>query len=135
MTDDADDTAIEPAARPLAFTLDYAESRESTAIVHIEQSYDLYIGGQWVAPRSGKRFTPVNPAIEEPLAEVAEAGPEDVDRAVHAARRAYVDLWGALPGKERAKYLYRIARILQERSREFAVLETLDGGKPIKESR
>ena len=84
---------------------------------------------------SGRRFTTINPATEEPLAEVAEAGPEDVDAAVRAARAAYVDGWGSMPGKERAKYLYRIARLLQERSREFAVLETLDGGKPIKESR
>ncbi|MGH9118646.1 MAG: aldehyde dehydrogenase family protein [Acidimicrobiales bacterium] len=115
--------------------MDYATSRESTAIVHIERSYDLFIGGRWVAPRSERRFTTINPATEEPLAEVAEAGPEDVDLAVETARRAYDDDWAAMPGKERAKYLYRIARLLQERSREFAVLETLDGGKPIKESR
>jgi acyl-CoA reductase-like NAD-dependent aldehyde dehydrogenase len=131
----ADDADIEPAGGPPAFTLDYASSRESTAIVHIERSYDLYIDGRWVAPLSERHLTTVNPATEEPLAEVAEAGPDDVDVAVVAARRAYDDVWGSMPGKERAKFLYRIARLLQERSREFAVLETLDGGKPIKESR
>jgi acyl-CoA reductase-like NAD-dependent aldehyde dehydrogenase len=130
-----DDAAIEPAGSQPAFTLDYAPSRESTAIVHIAPSYDLYIGGAWVEPRSERRLTTINPATEEPLAEVAEAGAEDVDLAVQAARDAYDDVWAAMPGKERAKYLYRIARLLQERSREFAVLETLDGGKPIKESR
>ncbi len=132
-------TDIEPrSARPpttAPFTIDYAESRESTAIVHIEPSYGLFIGGRFVAARSGKSFPTINPATEEPLAEIAEAGPDDVDRAVKAARRAYETVWRDLPGKDRATYLYRIARLLQERSREFAVLETLDGGKPIKESR
>jgi aldehyde dehydrogenase (NAD+) len=135
MPDDASIERRTDADGAPAFTLDYAQSRESTAIVHIESSYDLYIGGQWVAPRSDRRFTTVNPATEEPLAEVAEAGADDVDLAVRAARDAYDDVWASLPGKERAKYLYRIARLLQERSREFAVLETIDGGKPIRESR
>jgi aldehyde dehydrogenase (NAD+) len=130
-----DDSAIERAGSAPAFTLDYATSRESTSIVHIEPSYDLFIGGEWVAPASGTRFTTLNPATEEPLAEVSEANADDVDRAVAAARRAYDKQWRELAGSERAKYLYRIARLLQERSREFAVLETLDGGKPIKESR
>ena len=97
--------------------------------------YGLFIGGKEVAPRSGQWFTTLDPATEEPLAEVARADVEDVDKAVAAARRAFRRDWGTLPGRERAKYLFRIARILQERSREFAVLETLDGGKPIKESR
>ncbi|MGH9246134.1 MAG: aldehyde dehydrogenase family protein [Acidimicrobiales bacterium] len=143
---DSHDPASEPggtdierrSARPpttAPFTIDYAESRESTAIVHIEPSYGLFIGGRFVAARSGKSFPTINPATEEPLAEIAEAGPDDVDRAVKAARRAYETVWRDLPGKDRATYLYRIARLLQERSREFAVLETLDGGKPIKESR
>ncbi|MCU1376052.1 MAG: Betaine-aldehyde dehydrogenase [Actinomycetia bacterium] len=114
--------------------LEYAPSRESTAIVTIKPSYDLFIGGKFVAPKSGARFTTVNPATEEPLAEVAEAGPDDVDRAVKAARKAFPK-WSGLPAGERAKVVYRIARLLQERAREFAVLETLDGGKPIKESR
>jgi aldehyde dehydrogenase (NAD+) len=114
--------------------LEYAPSRESTAIVTIKPSYGLFIGGAFVEPKAGTRFTTVNPATEEPLAEVAEAGPEDVDRAVKAARKAFPK-WSGLPASERAKVVYRVARLLQERSREFAVLETLDGGKPIRESR
>jgi aldehyde dehydrogenase (NAD+) len=113
----------------------YAPARESTEIVHIAPRYDLFIGGRFVEPRSGKWFDTVNPATEERLAEVAEAGEEDVGLAVTAARDAWSKHWRDLPGRERAKYLYRIARQIQERSREFAVLETLDGGKPIKESR
>jgi aldehyde dehydrogenase (NAD+) len=113
----------------------YARSRESTEIVRIADRYGLFVGGEFVEPRSGKWFATVNPATEEPLSEVAEAGPEDVDLAVTAAGEAWEQRWRDLPGRERAKYLYRIARALQERSREFAVLETLDGGKPIKESR
>ena len=85
--------------------------------------------------RDGATFTTVDPATEQPLAEVARATPADIDKAVRAARRAQRRRWGTLPGKERAKYLFRIARILQERSREFAVLESMDSGKPIKESR
>ncbi|MFN3690555.1 MAG: aldehyde dehydrogenase family protein, partial [Fimbriimonadales bacterium] len=95
----------------------------------------LFINGEFVEPHSGRYFETINPANEETLAEVAYADAEDVDRAVRAARRAYEQVWSKLPGKERAKYLFRIARILQERSREFAVLESLDGGKPIRESR
>jgi aldehyde dehydrogenase (NAD+) len=114
---------------------EYAPAPESREIVQLKSRYGLFIGGKEVAPRSGEWFTTVDPATEEPLAEVARAGPEDVDHAVTVARRAFKRTWGALPGSERAKYLFRIARILQERSREFAVLETLDGGKPIKESR
>ncbi|MGH9184979.1 MAG: aldehyde dehydrogenase family protein [Acidimicrobiales bacterium] len=117
------------------FTVDYATSRESTAIVTIRPSYGLFIGGQFVEPASGRSFATINPATEETLAEVAEADAADVDRAVTAARQAYETVWRDMPGRERAKYLYRIARLLQERSREFAVLETIDGGKPIKEAR
>ncbi len=113
----------------------YAPSRESTDIVTIRPSYGLFIGGEEVEARSGRSLTTTNPATEEPLAEVAEAGPEDVDLAVAAARDAYEQHWRDLPGRERAKVLYRVARQLQERARELAVLETLDGGKPIKESR
>jgi len=113
----------------------YAPSRESTDIVRIEPRYDLFIGGDWVEPRSGTWFETISPATEEPLSRVAEAGPEDVDLAVAAAREASDERWRELPGRERARFLYRIARALQERSREFAVLETMDGGKPIKESR
>jgi aldehyde dehydrogenase (NAD+) len=113
----------------------YATSRESTDIVRIEDRYGLFIDGDFVEPASDAWFPTLNPATEERLAEVPEAGAEDVDRAVTSARRAWEDGWRDLRGRERAKYLYRIARQLQERSREFAVLETLDGGKPIKESR
>jgi aldehyde dehydrogenase (NAD+) len=114
---------------------EYAPAPESTAIVSIAPSYGLFIGGEFAAAASGGHFSTLNPATEEPLAEVAQAGGPDVDRAVAAARAAYDGAWGALPGRERAKYLYRIARVIQERSREFAVLESLDNGKPIKESR
>ncbi len=121
--------------QPGEFTLEYATAPESTAIVSLRDTYGLFIGGEWVEPRSGDHFPTINPATEEELATVAEAGAEDVDLAVAAARDAWESGWRDLPGRERAKYLYRIARLLQERSREFAVLESLDGGKPIKESR
>ncbi|HUW17011.1 MAG TPA: aldehyde dehydrogenase family protein [Actinomycetes bacterium] len=98
-------------------------------------SYGLFIDGEFVDPIDGSAFKTVNPASEEVLAEVSEAGDADVDRAVKAARRAYERTWSKLSGRARGKYLFRIARILQERAREFAVLETLDNGKPIKESR
>jgi aldehyde dehydrogenase (NAD+) len=114
---------------------EYAPAPESTDIVNLDDSYGLFIGGEFVEPKSGKRFVTINPATEEPLAEIAEAGPEDVGLAVDAARDASDHRWRDLPGAERAKYLYRIARQLQERAREFAVLESMNGGKPIKESR
>ena len=114
---------------------EYAVAREATDIVRIEDRYGLFIDGDFVEPKSGRYFDTINPATEETLASVAEAGPEDVDLAVAAARTAHTEGWRSLPGSERAKYLFRIARQLQERAREFAVLETIDGGKPIKESR
>ncbi len=114
---------------------DYAPAPESRSVVDIKSAYGLFIGGEFVEPHDGRHFKTVSPASEEVLAEVAEAGPADVDAAVAAARRAYERVWSLMPGRDRAKYLYRIARILAERSREFAVLETLDNGKPIKESR
>ena len=113
----------------------YAPAPESTDIVRLEDRYGLFVNGEFVEPKSGRWFTTIDPATEEPLAEVAEAGSEDVGLAVDAARDAYDQRWRSLPGSERAKYLYRIARQLQERAREFAVLETMNGGKPIKESR
>jgi aldehyde dehydrogenase (NAD+) len=113
----------------------YSPAPESRAIVNIASSYGLFIGGEFVEPDDGEMFKTVNPASEEVLAEVADAGPRDIDRAVAAARKAYDNVWGSMPGKERSKYLFRIARIIQERSRELAVLESLDNGKPIKESR
>ncbi|MEO6005607.1 MAG: aldehyde dehydrogenase family protein [Opitutus sp.] len=106
-----------------------------TADPKLKARYDLFINGEFVVPKSGKYFDSINPANEQKLAEIALAGPADVDAAYAAARRAYETSWGKLPGRERAKYLYRIARLLQDRAREFAVAETLDGGKPIKESR
>lgn len=113
----------------------YAPAPESRSIVNIRPSYGLFIGGEWVGPVDGGHFKTESPSSQEVLAEVSEAGQEDVDRAVRAARRAYEDVWGPMPGKERAKYLFRVARIIQERSRELAVLESLDNGKPIRESR
>ena len=113
---------------------DYAPAPESRAIVDIRPSYGLFVGGEFI-DGGGTSFKTVNPATEEVLAEVAEASEADVDAAVAAARRAQTRVWGRMPGRERAKYLYRIARIIQERSRELAVLESIDNGKPIKESR
>ncbi|MDY7100297.1 MAG: aldehyde dehydrogenase family protein [Actinomycetota bacterium] len=116
------------------FDLAYAPAPESSAIVRLADRYGLFIDGAEVEPLSGRWFTSVNPATEEPLAEVAEADEADVDRAVAAARAAFGP-WSALPGRDRARYLYRLARLVQERSRELAVLESMDGGKPIRESR
>ena len=113
---------------------DYAPAPESRDAVKIADRYDLFVGGRFVAPRSQHRFATINPATEERLADVAEAGAEDVDAAVRAARKAFRG-WSRLSGAERAKYLFRVARMIQERSRELAVLETLNGGKPIRESR
>jgi aldehyde dehydrogenase (NAD+) len=114
---------------------EYAAAPESRGIVSIAPEYGLFIDGEFGPAADGRAFGTINPATEEPLAEVALAGQADVDRAVGAARTAYEQVWGPMPGAERAKYLYRIARILQERSREFAVLESIDNGKPIKETR
>ncbi|MGA9748114.1 MAG: aldehyde dehydrogenase family protein, partial [Nocardioides sp.] len=114
---------------------DYAPAPESRAVVDIKSSYGLFIGGDFVDPVGGTSFKTISPATEEVLAEVAEASDEDVDLAVKAARRAYTRVWSKMSGRERGKYLFRIARIIQERSREIAVLESIDNGKPIKESR
>jgi aldehyde dehydrogenase (NAD+) len=114
---------------------EYAPSPEATDHVHIAPRQELFIGGRWVAPRSGKYFDTVSPSTEEKLAEVAEADERDVDDAVQAARRAYDKYWSKMRGSERAKYLFRIARAIQEKSRELAIVESMDGGKPIKESR
>ncbi|MEU5786483.1 aldehyde dehydrogenase family protein [Micromonospora purpureochromogenes] len=114
---------------------EYAPAPESRSVVDLKASYGLFVDGEFVDPTDGGTFKSINPASEEVLAEVAEAGAQDVDRAVRAARAAYEKVWGPMPGRDRAKYLFRIARIIQERSRELAVLESLDNGKPIKESR
>ena len=116
-------------------TWDYAPAPESREVVTIAGEYGLFIDGEFGPAADGQQFPTVNPATEETLARVALAGRADVDRAVAAARAAYQDAWGPMPGAERAKYLYRIARVLQERAREFAVLESLDNGKPVRESR
>jgi aldehyde dehydrogenase (NAD+) len=114
---------------------DYAPAPQERGIVTIAPSYGLFVDGEFAAAADGRTFATVNPATEEPLAEVALAGEADVDRAVRAARAAYEKVWGPMPGAQRAKYIYRIARLIAERAREFAVLESLDNGKPIKESR
>ena len=114
---------------------EYAPALESTAIVTIKDRYHLFINGKFVAPKSGKYFSTINPATGKPLSKVAEANSVDVDLAVVAARTAFSKVWSKMPAAERGKYLFRIARLLQERAREFAVLETLDNGKPIRESR
>jgi len=106
-----------------------------TADPKLKARYELFINGEFVAPKSGKYFDSINPANEQKLAEIALAGTADVDAAYQAAKAAYDNVWSKMPGRERAKYLFRIARLLQDRAREFAVAETLDGGKPIKESR
>ncbi|MFJ7339135.1 aldehyde dehydrogenase family protein [Streptomyces sp. NPDC101110] len=118
----------------MASVFEYAPAPESRAIADIAPSYGLFIDGEFVEAADGRVFKTVSPSTEEVLSEIAQAGSEDVDRAVKAARKAF-EKWSALPGSERAKYLFRIARIIQERSRELAVLETLDNGKPIKETR
>ncbi|MEV4389579.1 aldehyde dehydrogenase family protein [Micromonospora sp. NPDC049580] len=114
---------------------EYAPAPESRSVVDLKPSYGLFIDGKFVDPTDGGSFKSINPASEEVLAEIAEAGAQDVERAVRAARQAYDKVWGPMPGRDRAKYLYRIARLIQERSRELAVLESLDNGKPIRESR
>ena len=113
----------------------YAPSIEARDHVKLASRYELFVGGRWVAPSSGRYFETLNPATEEKLAEVAEASEKDVDLAVQVARSAYERYWSKLRPLDRGKYIYRIARALQEKAREFAIVETLDGGKPIKESR
>jgi aldehyde dehydrogenase (NAD+) len=129
--------AVEKKRSTLAATgaWEYAPAPESRDIVSFEERYGLFIGGEEVSPRSRTWFPTISPATEEPLAEVAQAGPKDVALAVDAARDAFRNGWSELAASERAKYLFRIARIIQERSRELAVAESLDGGKPIRESR
>ena len=114
--------------------LDYAPAPESTSILHLQKSYGLFIDGSFVKGH-GKSFSTISPATEEKIAEVSAANAQDVDTAVAAARRAYERTWSRLTGADRGKYLFRIARLVQERARELAVAESLDNGKPIKESR
>jgi acyl-CoA reductase-like NAD-dependent aldehyde dehydrogenase len=114
---------------------EYANAPESKAIANISPIYGLFIGGKFVDPKKGKSFSTINPANEELLSKVGYGDKSDIDAAVKSARAAYTKIWSKMPAKERGKYLYRIARIMQERAREFAVVETLDNGKPIRESR
>jgi acyl-CoA reductase-like NAD-dependent aldehyde dehydrogenase len=114
---------------------EYENAPESKAIANISPSYGLFIGGKFVDPKKGKSFSTINPANEELLSKVGYGDKSDIDAAVKSARAAYTKIWSKMPAKERGKYLYRIARIMQERAREFAVVETLDNGKPIRESR
>jgi len=120
---------------PAPLEWEYAPAPEARDIVQIRERYGLFVGGEEVEPRTSEWFPSISPSTEEPLFEVALAGEEDVSLAVDAARDAFENGWSKLAPSERAKYLFRIARILQERSRELAVAESLDGGKPIRESR
>lgn len=117
------------------FITGYSPAPESTNHIEIKERYPLFIKGKFSEPQSGKYFSTINPATEKKLSEVAVANQTDVDFAVKSARNAYKNVWSKMPPKERSKYIYRIARVLQERGREFAVIESMDGGKPIRESR
>jgi aldehyde dehydrogenase (NAD+) len=117
------------------FTWSYAPAPESKDHIQINKQYELFINGKFVKPNSGKYFDTINPANETKIASIAEANAKDVDIAMKAAKNAYDKTWSKMKPSERGKYIYRIARIIQERAREFAVIESLDGGKPIRESR
>jgi aldehyde dehydrogenase (NAD+) len=124
----------EPPRRAAVVGWEYAPAPESTDHVRLADRYELFVAGEWQPPAAGTYEPTIDPATERPLAQVARAGEADVDRAVAAARAA-LPRWRALPALERGKYVFRIARLIQERARELAVVETLDGGKPIRESR
>jgi aldehyde dehydrogenase (NAD+) len=129
-------TAVQgTATKPPKAGWQYAPSLEGADHFRLKPRYDLFIDGKWVSPKSGRHFATVNPATETVIAEVAEGDASDVDAAVRAARAAYDKVWSKMKPAERGKYVYRIARRIQERARELAVVESLDGGKPIKESR
>ncbi len=114
---------------------EYAPAPESRSHIKLKDRYELFIDGKFVKPQSGRYFDTINPANEEKLASVAEANTADVDKAVKAARTVYEKVWKKMPATERAKYIFRISRMIQERAREFAIIESLDGGKTIRESR
>src|SRR6202050_1021233 len=120
--------------RRTSIVWDYAPAPESADHIRLKDRYGLFVGGEFVEPADGRHVATINPATEEPIAEVAWAGADDVARAIEVAREAQPK-WAALPALERGKYLFRIARLIQERARELAVVETLDGGKPLRESR
>lgn len=113
----------------------YAPAPENADHIVLQKRYELFINGKFVKPQSGKYFETLNPATGKPLAKVAEGSEADIDKAVKAARKAYTNHWSKLPAKERGKYIFRLARMIQERAREFAVIESLDGGKAIRESK
>ncbi|MEN9524694.1 MAG: hypothetical protein RLZZ256_78, partial [Bacteroidota bacterium] len=123
--------------KPLRFDTDwqYDPAPESAAAAQIEPEYGLFINGKWQKPDSGQYFDTINPANEKTLSRIAVANEKDVDRAVRAARNAHEKVWKKMAPAERGKYIFRIARIIQEKARELAIIETLDGGKPIRESR
>ena len=123
------------AALDFGMAWDYAPAPEAADHVRIDPKYGLFIGGRWVTPRSGKFFPTISPSTEQVLSEVAEANAQDVDDAVKAAREGYDKYWSKMRGADRAKYIFRIARAIQEKARELAIVETMNGGKPIKESR
>jgi aldehyde dehydrogenase (NAD+) len=114
---------------------EYAPSLEGTSHIQLKEKYDLFIDGKWIKPSNNRYFDTINPATEEKLAEIAWASEDDVDLAVMAARKAYKEVWSVMKASERAKYIFRIARLMQEHAKELALIETLDGGKPIRESR
>ena len=114
---------------------DYSPAPESTDHIQLKDQYDLFINGEFIPAVDGKYFDTINPSNEKKIAEVAEAGKADIEKAVDSAQKAYEKTWSKMHPKERGKYIYRIARLLQERAREFSVIETMDGGKPIRESR
>ncbi|MBT3590984.1 MAG: aldehyde dehydrogenase family protein, partial [Candidatus Marinimicrobia bacterium] len=114
---------------------EYSPAPESTDHIELKKQYNLFINGKFNAPKSGKYFKTINPSNEKTISSVAEADKTDVDKAVKSAKNAYEKIWSKMPAKERGKYIFRIARLLQERAREFSVIETMDGGKPIRESR
>ena len=114
---------------------DYSPAPESTDHIQLKDQYDLFINGEFIPAVDGKYFDTINPSNEKKIAEVAEAGKADIEKAVASSQKAYEKTWSKMHPKERGKYIYRIARLLQERAREFSVIETMDGGKPIRESR
>ena len=116
-------------------TWDLAPAPESTSHVQLEKSYGNFINGKFVESAGGSKFKTTNPANDKVIAEITESTETDVDKAVKAAQTAYDKTWSKMPAKQRGKYIYRIARLIQERAREFSVIETMDGGKSIRESR
>jgi aldehyde dehydrogenase (NAD+) len=133
------DITYKPASQPskldFSSVWQYSEAPQRTDSIDLKDRYKLFIGGKFVEPEDGAYFDSINPANEQTLAAIAEARQKDIDKAVQAAREAYDGVWSKISARERGKYIYRLARLIQERSREFAIIESMDGGKPIRESR